>query len=121
MVLDCASIQVLAMTLQDLSVALVISAVSLNLLQFWQSKPEAESVFATRGILKQRTHFHPIIQALDNFTADRVQVIILNPSADPSDSIKEFGKSQEAKDQVLLSFNGLRDQKLSNLLKAWRI
>ena len=50
----------------------------------------------------------------------------LNPSAEPHDSIKKalkkaFGKSQEGKDQTLLSLNNLGDRKLSNLLKTWRI
>ena len=95
-----------------------VNATSVKLPQFWQGNPEVwfaqtESVFATRNITVDKTKFDYVVQALDNFTADRVQAIILHPPAEERYAaikealIKSFGTSQEEKDQALLNLNGL--------------
>ena len=132
MPLSAEDIQGLAQALQQLSTGgnnvATVNATSVKLPQFWQGNPEVwfaqvESVFNTRNITTQKTKFDYVIQALDNFTADRVQAILLNPpEATPYDAIKKalikaFGKSQEQKDQELLNLNGLGDRKPSDLLQ----
>ena len=121
----------LAEALQQLSTASAtpaVNATSVKLPQFWQGNPEVwftqvESVFSTRSITVQKTKFDYVIQALDNYTADRVQATILHPPEDtPYDAIKKalikaFGKSQSQKDQELLNLNGLGDRKPSALLQ----
>ena len=113
------------------SAAPAVNAASVKLPQFWQGNPEVwfaqvESVFTTRNIPTQKTKFDYVIQALDNFTADRVQAIVLNPPQDTQyDAIKKalikaFGKSQDQKDQELLNLNGLGDRKPSALLQHVR-
>ena len=132
MPLEHADIQALAQALQQLNTgnaaAPTVNATSVKLPQFWQGNPEVwfaqvESVFNTRKITTQKTKFDYVIQALDNFTADRVQGIVLSPpDTTPYDAIKKalvkaFGKSQEQKDQELLNLNGLGDRKPSDLLQ----
>ena len=113
------------------SAAPAVNAAAVKLPQFWQGNPEVwfaqvESVFTTRNITTQKTKFDYVIQALDNFTADRVQAIVLNPPQDTQyDAIKKalikaFGKSQDQKDQELLNLNGLGDRKPSALLQHMR-
>ena len=128
MALTPESIQALAQALQSLNTAPApatsVNATSVKLPQFWQGNPEVwfaqvESVFSTRNITVQMTKFDYVIQALDKFTADQLQNIVLHP---PEDAIKKalikaFGKSQDQKDQELLNLNGLGDRKLSALLQ----
>ena len=110
------------------NVAPAVNAASVKLPTFWQGNPEVwftqvESVFSTRTITAQKTKFDYVIQALDNYAADRVQATILHPPQDtPYDAIKKalikaFGKSQSQKDQELLDLNGLGDRKPSALLQ----
>ena len=134
MSLEAADIQALAAALQNLQPAAQapVNATAVKLPAFWQGNPEVwfkqvESVFTTRNpaITMQQTKFDYVIQALDNSTADHVQNIILDPPANPYDTlkaalIKAFGKTQAEKDQELLSLNGLGDKKPSELLQHMR-
>ena len=128
MALTPENIQALAAALQSLPApAASVNATSVKLPQFWQGNPEVwfaqtESVFATRNITTEKTKFDYVLQALDNFTADRVQAIVLHPPIDPYQALKKalikaFGKSQDQKDQELLNLNGLGDRKPSALLQ----
>ena len=99
MPLSAEDIQGLAAALQALNTgggaAATVNATSVKLPQFWQGNPEVwfaqvESVFNTRNITTQKTKFDYVIQALDNFTANRVQGIVLNPpDGTPYDAIKK--------------------------------
>ena len=136
MALTPESIQALAQALQSLNTAPApaasVNATLVKLPQFWQGNPQVwfalvESVFSTRNITVQKTKFDYVIQALNNFTADQVQNIVLHPLEDtPYDAIKKalikaFGKSQDQKDQELLNLNSLGDRKPSALLHKCRI
>ena len=106
-----------------------MNATAIKLPSFWQGNPEVwfrqvESIFTTRNpaITTQQTKFDYVIQALDNSTADRVQNLILDPPANPYDTlkaalIKAYGKILAEKDQKLLNLNGLGDRKPSELLQ----
>ena len=132
MLLEAADIQALAAALQNFQPSqspAQVNATAVKLPSFWQGNPkvwfrQVESVFATcnPAITAQQTKFEYVIQALDNSTAECVQNIILDPPANPYNTLKAalnraFGKTQAEKDQELLSLNGLGDRKPSELLQ----
>jgi len=106
-------------------------AVSIKLPDFWPDDPEVwfariESQFATRGITSDNTRFDYVVSTLDNATASEVKAVLLNPpTTEKFKTIKEalictFSKSQQEKDQELLSLSGLGDKKPTALLRKIR-
>ena len=94
MPLEAEDIQALATALQGLRPeSITIHATAVKLPPFGSGNPEVwfkqvESVFSTRKITVQQTKYDYVIQALDNSTADHVQVIILSPPEEPYDTLK---------------------------------
>lgn len=108
-----------------------ISAVAIKLPPFWISKPELwfvqiEAQFATRNITSDITKYNYAVAALDSEAASEVEALLLNPPTEKrydalkSALISAFGKSQQTKDNELLSLSGLGDRKPSALLRYIR-
>ena len=110
--------------------ASTVPAVAIKLPVFWTSNPEiwlaqCEAQFATHNpaITADDTKFNHVVAALDNAAAAEVQAIILSPPASNKYKTLEealcqaYGKSQDQKDQELLTMNGLGDRTPSALLR----